>query len=167
MVGLVFQKAKKSVACTMCRNFRAPAEMVDSADSDGKLEMFCSTGCVTAYKVQTVSSSGIARLTTSATYIHLTVTNTHSFTLSLSLYHLFTHSHTVCFKHALIHNSLSFLHFNPGARVECNTCGQKTVPSFHLAMSDGSIRNFCTMNCVVTFQVTPPLGSSISSLELE
>uniref|UniRef100_A0A674BUE2 Zinc finger MYM-type protein 4-like n=1 Tax=Salmo trutta TaxID=8032 RepID=A0A674BUE2_SALTR len=98
------QKAKKSVACTMCRNFRAPAEMVDSADSDGKLEMFCSTGCVTAHKVQTVSSSG--------------------------------------------------------AQVECNTCGQKTVPSFHLAMSDGSIRNFCTMNCVVTFQVTPPLGTT-------
>uniref|UniRef100_A0A4W5NF57 TRASH domain-containing protein n=1 Tax=Hucho hucho TaxID=62062 RepID=A0A4W5NF57_9TELE len=90
------QKAKKPVACTMCRNFRAPVEMVDSADSDGKLEMFCSTGCVTAHKVQTVSSSG--------------------------------------------------------AQVECNTCGQKTVPSFHLAMSDGSIRNFCTMNCVVTFQ---------------
>ncbi|XP_041758978.2 zinc finger MYM-type protein 4-like isoform X2 [Coregonus clupeaformis] len=90
------QKTKKPVACTMCRNFRAPVEMVESADSDGKLEMFCSTGCVTAHKVQTVSSSG--------------------------------------------------------ARVECNTCGQKTVPSFHLAMSDGSIRNFCTMNCVVTFQ---------------
>uniref|UniRef100_A0A8C7KWL9 Zinc finger MYM-type protein 4-like n=1 Tax=Oncorhynchus kisutch TaxID=8019 RepID=A0A8C7KWL9_ONCKI len=94
--GLVFQKAKKPVPCTMCRNFRSPVEMFDSADSDGKLEMFCSTGCVTAHKVQTVSSSG--------------------------------------------------------ARVECNTCGQKTVPSFHLAMSDGSIRNFCTMNCVVTFQ---------------
>ncbi|XP_031649600.1 zinc finger MYM-type protein 4 isoform X2 [Oncorhynchus kisutch] len=90
------QKAKKPVPCTMCRNFRSPVEMFDSADSDGKLEMFCSTGCVTAHKVQTVSSSG--------------------------------------------------------ARVECNTCGQKTVPSFHLAMSDGSIRNFCTMNCVVTFQ---------------
>uniref|UniRef100_A0A8C8HD97 TRASH domain-containing protein n=1 Tax=Oncorhynchus tshawytscha TaxID=74940 RepID=A0A8C8HD97_ONCTS len=106
------QKAKKSVACTMCRNFRAPVEMVDSADSDGKLEMFCSTGCVTAHKVQTVSSSG--------------------------------------------------------AQVECNTCGQKTVPSFHLAMSDGSIRNFCTMNCVVTFQsnsqsqmnVTPGTGTT-------
>uniref|UniRef100_A0A8K9WSK0 TRASH domain-containing protein n=1 Tax=Oncorhynchus mykiss TaxID=8022 RepID=A0A8K9WSK0_ONCMY len=94
--GLVFQKAKKPVACTMCRNFRSPVDMVDSADSEGKLEMFCSTGCVTAHKVQTVSSSG--------------------------------------------------------ARVECNTCGQKVVPSFHLAMSDGSIRNFCTMNCVVTFQ---------------
>ncbi|XP_041738947.2 zinc finger MYM-type protein 4-like isoform X2 [Coregonus clupeaformis] len=52
------QKAKKHVACTMCRNFRAPVEMVESADSDGKLEMFCSTGCVTAHKVQTVSSSG-------------------------------------------------------------------------------------------------------------
>ncbi|CAB1321039.1 unnamed protein product [Coregonus sp. 'balchen'] len=58
------QKTKKPVACTMCRNFRAPVEMVESADSDGKLEMFCSTG----------------------------------------------------------------------------------------SMSDGSIRNFCTMNCVVTFQ---------------
>ncbi|XP_019905867.2 zinc finger MYM-type protein 4 isoform X2 [Esox lucius] len=90
------QKTKKPVACTMCRNVRSMVDMVDSTDSDGKLEMFCSTGCITAHKVQTVSSSG--------------------------------------------------------AQVVCNTCGQKTVPSFHLAMSDGSIRNFCTMSCVVTFQ---------------
>ncbi|KAL0962432.1 hypothetical protein UPYG_G00339960 [Umbra pygmaea] len=90
------QKIKKPAACTMCRNNRLMADMVESADSEGKFELFCSTGCITAHKVQTVSSSG--------------------------------------------------------AQVVCNTCGQKTVPSFHLAMSDGSIRNFCTMNCVVTFQ---------------
>ncbi|KAJ8000005.1 hypothetical protein DPEC_G00200320 [Dallia pectoralis] len=90
------QKAKKPVSCTMCHSLFLMADMHDCADSEGKLEMFCSTVCITAHKVQTVSSSG--------------------------------------------------------AQVVCNTCGQKSVPSFHLAMSDGSIRNFCAMNCVVAFQ---------------
>lgn len=28
------------------------------------------------------------------------------------------------------------------------------IPQYHLAMSDGSIRNFCSYNCVVSFQVS-------------
>ncbi|XP_067111849.1 zinc finger MYM-type protein 4 isoform X1 [Osmerus mordax] len=39
-----------------------------------------------------------------------------------------------------------------GGLVECNYCKQKSVPAFHLAMSDSSIRNFCTLTCVLTFQ---------------
>lgn len=44
--------------CTMCRTARFVAEMVDSKNSDDTVDLFCSSSCVMAYKVQTVSSSG-------------------------------------------------------------------------------------------------------------
>ncbi|XP_073786683.1 zinc finger MYM-type protein 4 isoform X4 [Danio rerio] len=39
-----------------------------------------------------------------------------------------------------------------GAPVECNSCKQKLVPQYHLAMSDSSIQNFCSFSCVVSYQ---------------
>lgn len=39
-----------------------------------------------------------------------------------------------------------------GVRLSCDTCSKITVPSYHLAMSDTSIRNFCTLPCVLAFQ---------------
>lgn len=45
--------------CTMCRTARFVAEMVDSKNSDDSVDLFCSSSCVMAYKVQTVSSSGM------------------------------------------------------------------------------------------------------------
>ncbi|MBN3305878.1 ZMYM4 protein, partial [Amia calva] len=39
-----------------------------------------------------------------------------------------------------------------GVPVPCNSCKASAVPQYHLAMSDGSIRNFCSYNCVVSFQ---------------
>lgn len=37
--------------------------------------------------------------------------------------------------------------------MNCDSCGKNTVPAYHLAMSDTSIRNFCTLPCVMVFQV--------------
>ncbi|XP_030644396.1 zinc finger MYM-type protein 4 [Chanos chanos] len=39
-----------------------------------------------------------------------------------------------------------------GTAQECNNCKVTSVPQYHLAMSDGSIRNFCSFTCVVAFQ---------------
>ncbi|KAM4630941.1 zinc finger MYM-type protein 4-like [Polymixia lowei] len=40
-----------------------------------------------------------------------------------------------------------------GALLACDGCGKTTVPAFHLlAMSNTSIRNFCTLPCVLAFQ---------------
>ncbi|XP_078093926.1 zinc finger MYM-type protein 4-like isoform X5 [Mustelus asterias] len=36
--------------------------------------------------------------------------------------------------------------------VQCNYCKVTMTPQYHLAMSDGSIRNFCSYNCVASFQ---------------
>uniref|UniRef100_A0A8C1SD94 Zinc finger MYM-type protein 4-like n=1 Tax=Cyprinus carpio TaxID=7962 RepID=A0A8C1SD94_CYPCA len=91
------KKSLKPVTCKICRTMRPVAEMVDIPNTEGIRELFCSTSCVTANKVQTVSSSG--------------------------------------------------------APVECNSCKLKLVPQYHLAMSDGTIQNFCSFSCVVSYQV--------------
>ncbi|XP_061074219.1 uncharacterized protein LOC133108596 [Conger conger] len=39
-----------------------------------------------------------------------------------------------------------------GASFPCTSCRLVAVPQFHLALNDGSIRNFCSYNCVLTFQ---------------
>ncbi|MGH0182448.1 UNVERIFIED_CONTAM: hypothetical protein FKN15_009455 [Acipenser sinensis] len=72
--------------------------MVESTNAQGKTELFCSVHCLSAYSVQSLSTSGI--------------------------------------------------------HVQCNSCKTSAVPQYHLAMSDGSIRNFCSYNCVVNFQNT-------------
>uniref|UniRef100_A0A673AZJ2 TRASH domain-containing protein n=1 Tax=Sphaeramia orbicularis TaxID=375764 RepID=A0A673AZJ2_9TELE len=50
-----------SHTCTMCRSTRTLAEMVYHKNSDDSVNLFCSSSCIMAYKVQTVSTSG-ARL---------------------------------------------------------------------------------------------------------
>ncbi|XP_007249436.3 zinc finger MYM-type protein 4 [Astyanax mexicanus] len=95
-VSVYKKKYGKPVSCTMCRGYHSMQEMVENINTEGSRELFCSTACVTAYKVQSVSSSGAA--------------------------------------------------------VECNNCKLVNVPQYHLAMSDSTIRNFCSLPCVVSFQ---------------
>lgn len=37
-------------------------------------------------------------------------------------------------------------------RLNCDQCQSLTTPQYHLAMSDSTIRNFCTYQCVMAFQ---------------
>lgn len=53
-----------------------------------------------------------------------------------------------CASHSLIPYA-----FNTGASFPCTNCQKLAVPQFHLAMPDGSIRNFCSYECVGRFQV--------------
>nr|XP_029135785.1 zinc finger MYM-type protein 4-like [Labrus bergylta] len=39
-----------------------------------------------------------------------------------------------------------------GDPVDCDSCGKSSVPACHLAMSDASIRNFCSLSCAMTFK---------------
>uniref|UniRef100_A0A8C3XE70 TRASH domain-containing protein n=1 Tax=Cyanoderma ruficeps TaxID=181631 RepID=A0A8C3XE70_9PASS len=90
------QKSAKITPCTLCKSLRSSAEMVEGANNLGKVELFCSVNCLSAYRVKMVTSSGV--------------------------------------------------------QVQCNSCKTSANPQYHLAMSDGSIRNFCSYNCVVAFQ---------------
>ncbi|XP_016298822.1 zinc finger MYM-type protein 4-like isoform X2 [Sinocyclocheilus anshuiensis] len=54
------KRSLKLVTCKMCHALRPAADAVESPNSEGIRELFCSTSCVMASKVQTGSSSGIA-----------------------------------------------------------------------------------------------------------
>ncbi|KAI2654206.1 Zinc finger MYM-type protein 4 [Labeo rohita] len=41
---------------------------------------------------------------------------------------------------------------SPSTSFPCTTCKKVAVPQYHLAISDGSIRNFCSLDCVGKFQ---------------
>uniref|UniRef100_A0A3Q3VLI9 TRASH domain-containing protein n=1 Tax=Mola mola TaxID=94237 RepID=A0A3Q3VLI9_MOLML len=55
------EKTKITHPCMMCHTTRLLADMVDNKNSDDSVNLFCSSSCVMAFKVQTVSASG-ARL---------------------------------------------------------------------------------------------------------
>ncbi|XP_051502519.1 zinc finger MYM-type protein 4-like isoform X1 [Myxocyprinus asiaticus] len=46
-----------------------------------------------------------------------------------------------------------------GTSFPCTTCKKMAIPQYHLAISDGSIRNFCSLDCVGKFQekMNPPV----------
>ncbi|XP_056365181.1 zinc finger MYM-type protein 4 isoform X6 [Oenanthe melanoleuca] len=106
------QKSAKITPCTLCKSLRSSAEMVESTNNLGKLELFCSVNCLSAYRVKMVTSSGV--------------------------------------------------------QVQCNSCKTSANPQYHLAMSDGSIRNFCSYNCVAAFQnlFNKPAGPNSSVVPL-
>ncbi|KAL1777072.1 zinc finger protein MYM-type protein 6 [Sigmodon hispidus] len=51
-----------------------------------------------------------------------------------------------------------------GLQVLCHSCKTAAIPQYHVAMSDGSIRSFCSSNCVLAFQnvFNRPEGASSS-----
>ncbi|XP_038016482.1 zinc finger MYM-type protein 4 isoform X4 [Motacilla alba alba] len=106
------QKSAKITPCTLCKSLRSSAEMVEGTNNLGKMELFCSVNCLSAYRVKMVTSSGV--------------------------------------------------------QVQCNSCKTSANPQYHLAMSDGSIRNFCSYNCVVAFQnlFNKPTGLNSSVVPL-
>ncbi|KAM8841688.1 zinc finger MYM-type protein 4 isoform 2-T3 [Spinachia spinachia] len=75
------ENTKITKPCTMCRTSRLLVEMVDNKNSDDSVNLFCSSSCVMAFKVQTVSASG-ARLNcdscenTSVPAYHLAMSDT-------------------------------------------------------------------------------------------
>ncbi|XP_066060343.1 zinc finger MYM-type protein 4-like isoform X3 [Chamaea fasciata] len=106
------QKSAKITPCTLCKSLRSSAEMVEGANNLGKMELFCSVNCLSAYRVKMVTSSGV--------------------------------------------------------QVQCNSCKTSANPQYHLAMSDGSIRNFCSYSCVAAFQnlFNKPAGLNSSVVPL-
>lgn len=38
-------------------------------------------------------------------------------------------------------------------RTKCDMCKRTSLAQYHLTMSDATVRNFCTYQCVMSFQV--------------
>ncbi|XP_036948803.1 uncharacterized protein LOC119016720 isoform X3 [Acanthopagrus latus] len=98
------KKTQTQQPCAMCCTARSVTDMVENENSENEVELFCTTSCVMASKIQAVSASGLP--------------------------------------------------------LDCDHCGKTTVPACHLAMSDASIRNFCTLTCAMTFKETQNVDSN-------
>uniref|UniRef100_A0A671XI67 TRASH domain-containing protein n=1 Tax=Sparus aurata TaxID=8175 RepID=A0A671XI67_SPAAU len=99
------KKTQTQQPCAMCCTARLMTDMVENENSENEVELFCTTSCVMASKIQAVSASGLP--------------------------------------------------------LDCDHCGKTTVPACHLAMSDASIRNFCTLTCAMTFKVIQPTDTIV------
>ncbi|XP_004705036.1 zinc finger MYM-type protein 4 [Echinops telfairi] len=123
---------------------------------EGQSKKFCSSTCVTAYKQKSAKITPCAlckSLRSSAEMIE----NTNS----LGKTELFCSVNCLSAYRVKIVTST-------GVQVQCNSCKTSAVPQYHLAMSDGSIRNFCSYSCVVAFQnlFNKPTGMNSSVVPL-
>ncbi|VEN41958.1 unnamed protein product [Callosobruchus maculatus] len=50
---------------------------------------------------------------------------------------------------------------NASGKVLCNYCQKMNDPVYHLSMSDGTVRNFCSYNCVSSFQGQFPKQNAV------
>ncbi|KAG7273581.1 hypothetical protein CRUP_019827 [Coryphaenoides rupestris] len=87
------QKGSFSYACSMCETMTPLSDSLDAKNSQGVVELFCTSNCLLACRIRRIS-----------------------------------------------------------AELACNHCSLYKVPSYHLVMSDNSIRNFCSLPCVLGFQ---------------
>ncbi|XP_063092127.1 zinc finger MYM-type protein 4 isoform X4 [Cavia porcellus] len=123
---------------------------------EGQSKKFCSSTCITAYKQKSAKITPCAlckSLRSSAEMIENTS--------SLGKTELF------CSVNCLSAYRVKMV-TSAGVQVQCNSCKTSAIPQYHLAMSDGSIRNFCSYSCVVAFQnlFNKPAGMNSSVVPL-
>lgn len=56
---MTLQKTQTQQPCAMCCTARLMTDMVENENSENEVELFCTTSCVMASKIQAVSASGI------------------------------------------------------------------------------------------------------------
>ncbi|XP_043915267.1 zinc finger MYM-type protein 4 isoform X3 [Protopterus annectens] len=117
---------------------------------EGQSKKFCSSACVTAYKQKSAKITPCTLCKSLRSSAEM-VENTNN----LGKTELFCSVN--CLSAYRVQSITS-----SGVQVQCNSCKSSSVPQYHLAMSDGSIRNFCSYNCVVAYQnlFNKPSGAS-------
>ncbi|XP_071623744.1 zinc finger MYM-type protein 4-like isoform X3 [Heliangelus exortis] len=123
---------------------------------EGHSKKFCNAACVTAYKQKSAKITPCTlckSLRSSAEMIESTN--------NLGKAELF------CSVNCLSAYRVKMV-TSAGVQVQCNSCKTSANPQYHLAMSDGSIRNFCSYSCVVAFQnlFNKPAGTNSSVVPL-
>ncbi|KAM6973267.1 zinc finger MYM-type protein 4, partial [Aplochiton taeniatus] len=109
---------------------------------DGAQLNFCSPTCVVTYK-QTCSKTTHCGNCNSVAIVSSTLMETdHRGKVSL-------YCSTAC-----VNISRPPKHKLTGTPFPCTHCNVNAVPQYHLAMADGTIRSFCSYNCVTTFRQT-------------
>ncbi|NXL93336.1 ZMYM4 protein, partial [Alectura lathami] len=123
---------------------------------EGQSKKFCSLTCVTLYKQKSAKITPCALCKSLRSSAEM-VENTNN----LGKTELF------CSVNCLSAYRVKMVTAS-GVQVQCNSCKTSANPQYHLAMSDGSVRNFCSYSCVVAFQnlFNKPAGVNSSVVPL-
>ncbi|XP_043573788.1 zinc finger MYM-type protein 4 isoform X6 [Chiloscyllium plagiosum] len=109
--------------------------------TEGQCKKFCGSACLSSYKQKNskiTPCTWCKCLRSSAEMIE----NTNSF----------GKAELFCSVNCLSAFRVHVVTTQGSTSVQCNYCKVTMTPQYHLAMSDGSIRNFCSYNCVASFQ---------------
>ncbi|XP_063041358.1 zinc finger MYM-type protein 4 [Engraulis encrasicolus] len=126
--------------CSNCGAYCFDGTSGHTLQMDNISKKFCSQGCITAFRKNRLTTVACAMCKVPRTAADMVegVDSTGKTELFCSATCVTAHRvHTVS---------------SSGSSLACDKCKKMAVPQYHLAMSDGSIRNFCTFNCVVSFQ---------------
>ncbi|KAM6399748.1 zinc finger MYM-type protein 4-like [Rhynochetos jubatus] len=123
---------------------------------EGQSKKFCSSTCVTAYKQKSAKITPCTLCKSLRSSVEMIES-----TNNLGKTELF------CSVNCLSAYRVKMV-TSAGVQVQCNSCKTSANPQYHLAMSDGSIRNFCSYSCVVAFQnlFNKPAGMNSSVVPL-
>ncbi|XP_030212048.1 zinc finger MYM-type protein 4 isoform X2 [Gadus morhua] len=113
---------------------------------------FCSPTCVSTYKQSCIKNTECA-----VCHDSVRVSNTIMDRDQIGKVQLYCS--TTCFA-----QSRPSKHMLTGTAFPCSQCNLSQVPQYHLAMSDGHIRNFCSHECVSAFRLQKEEPASQRSL---
>ncbi|KAL2080385.1 hypothetical protein ACEWY4_024178 [Coilia grayii] len=126
--------------CSNCGGYCYQSGTGHTLQIDNISKKFCSQACITTYRKKTLTTvpCTMCKVNRPSSDMLEGVDNKGKTELFCSATCVTAHRvHTVS---------------SSGTALTCDKCQKTAVPQYHLAMSDGSIRNFCTFNCVVSFQ---------------
>ncbi|KAG7465902.1 hypothetical protein MATL_G00159160 [Megalops atlanticus] len=128
--------------CETCGNYCYSANgQCHLLQIEGTTRKFCSPVCVTTYKQKLTKASPCAQCGTPRSSAEMVESAGADGKIHL-------YCSMGCAASATPRSGIA------GASFPCTNCKVVAVPQFHLALNDGTIRNFCSYNCVLTFQAS-------------
>ncbi|XP_036398123.1 LOW QUALITY PROTEIN: zinc finger MYM-type protein 4-like [Megalops cyprinoides] len=125
--------------CETCGNYYYSASgQCHLLQIEGTTRKFCSPVCLTTYKQKLTKASPCTQCGTPCSSAEMVESTGADGKIHLYCSIVCAASATPC----------------SGASFPCTNCKVVAVPQFHLALNDGTIRNFCSYNCVLTFQAS-------------
>ncbi|KAI1231229.1 hypothetical protein IHE44_0008166 [Lamprotornis superbus] len=150
------------VSCSGCKKILQKGQT--AYQRKGSTQLFCSTLCLTGYTIPASRPPASTKKTCSS--CSKEILNPKDIRHEVN-YQNVVHKlcSDACFSQFRSANNLTM---NCCVQVQCNSCKTSANPQYHLAMSDGSIRNFCSYNCVAAFQnlFNKPAGPNSSVVPL-
>ena len=147
------QTCRKTVECPCCHKTAIVSSTIMERDQKGKVQLYCTPHCVEQSRPPRHTLTG--RSHDRNTYIYMLeltgICRTGITTKDKES--MFDYVLIYMHVHILAGRLLNVTILRLGTPFPCSLCKIPAVPQYHLAMVDGTIRNFCSYDCVSIYRV--------------